>query len=310
MDHFSAERIACLITYTALADAISSAFVEGGITAPPRMHLPSGPGQHDAVLVMPAWRNEGLGVVKVVTVRSANARRSLPTVQGTALIFDAASGTPLATADATTLTRWRTAATSLLASRYLANNRSTVLMMAGSGGMAGHLVRAFCSEFPIQEVLIWSRTPSHAAKLAKTLELPARVSATEDLEGAVRRADIVSCATLAETGLISGAWVRPGTHIDLVGGFTPAMRESDDELIQRAEIYVDSRTGALREAGDLVRPLAAGVISAGDIRGELTDLIRSGQSRAAPGAITLFKSVGHAIEDLAAVDLLLKRSRG
>src|SRR5262245_60551543 len=120
MRHFAASRIGKLLSYSALADAIGAAFAADAITAPSRMHLHSDVGTQDAVLIMPAWRRNGLGVVKLVTVRSANAARGLPTVQGVSLLFDEASGVPLATVDATALTRWRTAATSLLAARYLA----------------------------------------------------------------------------------------------------------------------------------------------------------------------------------------------
>ena len=131
-----------------------------------------------------------------------------------------------------------------------------------------------------------------------------------NLQAAAGQADIISCATLAQRSLIAGAWVRPGTHIDLVGAFTPSMRESDDELIKRAEVYVDTRAGALQEAGDLVQPLRAGVISLDHIRGDLADLTRdrAGSRRGNTAGITLFKSVGHAIEDLAAAELLLRGS--
>jgi ornithine cyclodeaminase len=306
MQHFSAERIAALLTYGEIADAIGAAFADGNIRAPQRWHLTSETDPNDALLIMPAWRPGGVGIVKAVTVRSGNAARGLATVQGTALLFDEASGTPLATVDATALTRWRTAATSLLAARRLARPESSIMAMVGSGAMADHLLRAFSSEFALREVLIWSRTAAHARGLAAAIGLPktVRVSVVDDLESAVRRADIVSCATLAESPLVFGAWVKSGAHVDLVGAFRPTMRESDDTLIQRARIYVDTRAGALSEAGDLVRPLRAGVIRQSDVLGELADLVREDR-RSDENAVTLFKSVGHSIEDLATAERLM-----
>ena len=308
MQHYSATSIEDRLTYSKLADAIRAAFLDATITAPTRMHLQSGDSAQDAVLVMPAWRRGGLGVVKVVTVRPANALRNMPSVQGTALLFDEASGVPVATVDATALTRWRTAATSLLAARYLARPTSTVLAMFGSGAMARHLIHAYASEFPLRTVLIWSRSEDHARRLATKLELPQSVDivVTTDRESAGRQAHIISCATMAEAALVGGSWVQPGTHVDLVGAFTPHMRESDDRLVECAQIYVDTRAAALKEAGDLVQPLRAGVISASDILGELADIVRGPfPLRRTDTAITVFKSVGHSIEDLAAAELLI-----
>ena len=309
MQHYSAAQIEALLSYSKLADAIGAAFLDERISAPTRMHLTTGEATPDVVLIMPAWRRGGLGVIKVVTVRPANTLRNLPSVQGVSLLFDEASGTPVATLDATALTRWRTAATSLLAARYLARPTSAVFAMLGSGAVAEHLVRAYAHEFPLRTVLIWSRTQAHARRLAASLELGSSVSimTTTDRESAVRQADIICCATMAETALVCGDWVKPGSHVDLVGAFTPRMRESDDVLMKRAEIYVDTRAGALEEAGDLAQPLYTGVISASDILGELADMVRHGPGplRRHHQSITVFKSVGHAIEDLAAAEVLV-----
>ena len=154
MQHFSAQRITELLTYGTLADAIAVAFAKSDITAPPRWHLPSGQQAADATLIMPAWQRGGLVVCKVVTVRAGNAVRGLPTVQGIMLIFDEPSGAPIASVDATELTRWRTAATSLLAARYLARPESAVLLMVGSGAMARHLIHAYVEEFTLRGILI------------------------------------------------------------------------------------------------------------------------------------------------------------
>jgi len=231
-------------------------------------------------------------------------------VQGVMLVFDEMTGTPAATFDAAALTRWRTAATSLLAARYLARSSSTVMVMAGAGAMAKYLIAAYRSEFPLEEIWIWSRTAARAQELAASIQIGGeRVHATTKLDGAVARADIVSCATLAEDGLIRWSWVKAGTHIDLVGAFNPSRRESDDDLVRRAQIHVDSRVGALKEAGDIIQALASGAISTDNIRGDLAALVRGIPQcgRHDETAITLFKSVGHSIEDLAAAELLRSR---
>ncbi|MGA7612689.1 MAG: ornithine cyclodeaminase family protein, partial [Xanthobacteraceae bacterium] len=169
-----------------------------------------------------------------------------------------------------------------------------------------HLVRAHAAVRPIETVTLWNRTRRGAEELASALAgIGLTVSVVDDLEPAVRAADIISCATLSSTPLLRGAWLRDGAHIDLVGGFTPAMREADDETVRRARIYVDTRAGALNEAGDIVDPIARGIIVPADIAGDLFDLCRGKvPGRTAQGEITLFKSVGTAIEDLAAAMLV------
>jgi ornithine cyclodeaminase len=204
------------------------------------------------------------------------------------------------------LTAWRTAAASALAARYLARADATRLLMVGAGALARHLVRAHAAVRPIETVTLWNRTRRGAEELASALAgIGLTVSVVDDLEPAVRGADIISCATLSSTPLLRGAWLRDGAHIDLVGGFTPAMREADDETVRRARIYVDTRAGALNEAGDIVDPIARGIIVPADIAGDLFDLCRGKvPGRTAQGEITLFKSVGTAIEDLAAAMLV------
>jgi alanine dehydrogenase len=307
--HISAAQLDRLLTYSTLADAIRDAFADQTLFAPQRLHFQTGAGDtNEPLLIMPAWRPGGVSVIKLVTVRPTNADCGRPTVQGLLAVFEGESGAPVATIDATALTRWRTASASLLAARYLARKSSRVMAMIGAGAMARHLIQAYCSEFLLEEIVIWSRTYAHAQRLAAETVVPpgVRVIAKRELAEAIAVADIVSCATLAERGLVCGAWVKPGTHVDLVGAFTPTMRESDDDLIRRAAIYVDVRAGALAEAGDLVQPIASGVITARDIRGDLADLATGRRSgRVCDESVTLFKSVGHAIEDFAAGELVM-----
>ena len=219
------------------------------------------------------------------------------------------TGAPIATLDGSALTVRRTAAASALAADYLARNDAAILLVAGTGQLAPALVQAHATMRPIREVRIWGRTPDKAAALARALNDEGfAATAVTELETGVRSADIVSCATLATSPLIKGDWLKPGAHLDLVGGFTPDMREADDEAMRRGRIFVDTRDGALAEAGDLIDPIAAGVITEADVVGEMSELCRGTVAgRGAADEITVFKSVGAAIEDLAAAELALKR---
>jgi ornithine cyclodeaminase len=196
-----------------------------------------------------------------------------------------------------------------LAASYLARPDSAVHLVVGTGALAPHLARAYAAVRPLRQTLVWGRDPQKAAALAGLLRdeagLPAE--AVADLAAAAAQADIVSCATLAREPLVRGAWLKPGSHLDLVGGYTPEMREADDAAIARSRVFIDTEA-ALREAGDIVQPLASGALAPADIAGDLHDLcrgVRPGRRDAAE--ITLFKSVGTALEDLAAARLAMAR---
>jgi ornithine cyclodeaminase len=223
-------------------------------------------------------------------------------VFGIYLLMSAESGETVAVMDATRLTAWRTAGASALASRFLSRPDASRLLVVGAGALAPFLVRAHASVRPIREVAIWNRTRSRAESVVAELARHGMTaSVADDLEGAVRRAEIVSVATLSSDPLIHGAWLTPGTHLDCVGAFRPSMRETDDEVVRRARIFVDTRIGAFGEAGDILQPIAAGVIGKDAVLGDLFDLTRSAmKGRVADSDITFFKSVGAAIEDLAA----------
>jgi ornithine cyclodeaminase len=257
------------------------------------------------LLLMPAWRAGGYLGVKLVTVFPDNVRRSLPTVLASVLLLSAETGAPLALVAGRVLTVRRTAAASALAASHLACADAQHLVMVGTGALAPALIQAHATVRPIRRVTVWGRDPAKARALADRLAGQRfAIVLAADLEQAVRSADVVSCATLAHEPLVRGDWLRPGAHLDLVGGFTPAMRETDDTAIRRAEVYVDTRAGATKEAGDIVQPLASGVLTEAAIRGDLHDLARGrAPGRTSPDQITLFKSVGSALEDLAAAQL-------
>jgi ornithine cyclodeaminase/alanine dehydrogenase-like protein (mu-crystallin family) len=310
----TAEDLDRILTFPALIEALRDGF-RAGVVAPDRHHhtivSPDAPAA--TLLLMPAWHDPANGHgdrrllgVKVVAVHPGNAARGKGSVNGTYLLMDGATGEQLAVIDGLALTLWRTAAASALAASYLARKNSSRLVMIGAGNLAPFLIKAHASVRPIDEVLIWNRNPERAEKLAAS-QTNGRysISATTDLETASRSADIVSCATLSREPLVRGAWLKPGAHLDLVGAFTPEMRESDDEAIVHASVFVDTREGALAEAGDIVQPLRAGLISESSIRGDLFDLCRGKiAGRQSEQEITLFKSVGTALEDLAAAALV------
>jgi len=302
------DKINRVLTYPALVEALREAF-RADIAVPLRHHHPiKQPGAEAMLLLMPAWTSgEGafLGC-KVVTVFPDNGKVAKPAVLGSYLLMSGETGEPLATMDGTLLTRWRTAAASALASSYLSREDSGHLVMIGAGALSPHLVRAHASVRPIKRVTLWNRTRGHAVQAAFALAVGGlEVEVTDDLEAAVREADIVSCATLSAAPLIRGKWLKKGCHVDLVGGFTPKMREADDDAVKKSRVYVDTRAGALKEAGDITQPLKKGILKKTGIRGDLYELCRGkAKGRAKPSEITLFKSVGTALEDLAAAMLV------
>jgi len=315
----SAEALGALLDDRALIEALRAMFVAGCEVPVRHHHTISQSGSDATLLLMPAWEAVAGGAlgVKIVTVYPDNGAKGLPAVMGNYMLLDGATGTPEALIDGQALTARRTAAASALAADYLAREDARVLAMIGTGALAPHLVRAHATVRPIEAVRIWGRTPEKAKALAANLaasldeQLDDRkidVQAMDDREAAVKAADVISCATLSPDPLVAGEWLAPGQHLDLVGGFTPAMRETDDAAIERARVYVDTRAGAMSEAGDIVQPLKSGVLSEAAIQGDLFELAR-GEAKGRGGAeeITLFKSVGTALEDLAAAKLALER---
>jgi alanine dehydrogenase len=296
----------------ALIDRLEALF-RAGCETPLRHHhaLPKG-----TLLLMPAWTSRHVGI-KLVTVFPDNASRSLPSVLGQYMLLDGQTGQTVALLDGTTLTKRRTACASGLAARHLAPSSATRLLMIGAGALAPHLIRVHAKVRPIREVAIWARRPEAAEALARELSasLPpalgraVTVRAVTDRQSAIGEADIVSCATLSKQPLVEGDWLREGQHIDLVGAYLPEMRESDDKAVWRARVYVDTRTGALKEGGDIVQPLRNGAIDEDDVIADLFELTRGQQTGRLPGdttSITLFKSVGTALEDLAAAELAVE----
>jgi ornithine cyclodeaminase len=263
-----------------------------------------GKGEAGTVLIMPAWRGDYMGI-KTVNIFPGNAARGRPGLYSTYILYSAATGEPLAQMDGNEITSRRTAAASALAARHLARCDARRLVVAGSGRVASLIPEAYRTVLPIEDVTIWSRHPEAASRLAGQLSLAGcTVRASADLAQAVRMADIVSCATLATAPIIRGEWLAPGSHLDLIGGFTPAMREADDACFSGSRLYVDT-VEALQKSGDLLGPMSRGVFSREDVAGTLESICRTQAGRREGEHVrTVFKSVGTALEDLAAAILV------
>ncbi|WP_415717040.1 ornithine cyclodeaminase family protein [Roseibium sp.] len=298
----SEEQTRDALPFPDLIDALDEMF-RTGCTMPKRHHHDMEvPGEPDAtMLLMPAWLPGQFVGVKVVNVMPGNSDRNLPAVAAQYLLSDGKTGEMLALVDGGELTARRTAAASALAARYLAREDARHLLVLGSGRVAENLVSAHRAVRPIDQVTVWGRSRQSAEKLASKLPQDTlNVEIAEDLDSALAVADIVSAATLSSTPLVKGDLLKPGAHVDLVGAFKPTMRESDDALARRAEVFVDTREGCLSEGGDIVQPLQSGVITPDDVRADLFDLARDVHSgRSSEEAVTMFKSVGAALEDLA-----------
>ena len=326
---FNAAQVHAALPWAPLAAALADAFREAGRsgTQAPLRHAHS-LGGPDSLLLMPAWNAQAIGV-KVVTVMPRQAAAgsgaaaegpravgSAATVQAAYLLLDRAGGVPLVLLDGEALTLRRTAAVSALAARQLARDDSRHLLLVGSGRLAPWMARAHIALRPgLTQVRVWGRREAERRRVADELRAlwagaPATqeivVSAAAGLEAAVREADIVCCATTSTVPLVRGAWLRPGTHLDLVGGFRRHMREVDDTAVQRSRVFCDTYSGALAEAGDLVQPIESGAVAREHVLGELAQLLRGEMpGRTAADEITLFKSVGTALADLAAAQLAL-----
>jgi ornithine cyclodeaminase len=249
---------------------------------------------------MPAWTADYVGV-KSVTIHPSNGELGLPAVHGSYLLSRAATGEMLAIVDGTALTARRTAAVAALAADRLARPDASRLLLVGSGAISALLPEAYRAVRPIERVEVWNRRAAGADALVTRLRQSGFDAAVApDLDAAAARADLVACATLSRAPLVRGDRLRPGTHIDLIGGFTPEMRECDDACVTRARLFVDT-LAALDEAGDLVQPLAAGLLARDAVKGTLADLVTSRiPGRRSDDEITLFKSVGTAVADLSA----------
>ncbi len=312
MQVIGASQVIDALPWRPLIEGLRAAFRSPCRTPTRHHHTIDCPGEPaQTLLVMPAWQEGAFTGVKLATVAPGNAARGLPAVDASYLLADGRTGRHLALIDGGELTVRRTAAASALAADYLSRTDARHLVMVGTGRLAPNLVAAHAAVRAIDRVTVWGRDPAKAVALARRLERPGLdAAATDDLPAAVAAADIVSCATLSSEPLIRGEWLPPGAHLDLVGAFTPTMREADHAALARSRVFVDTRDGALSEAGEIVQAIAAGVLRAEDIAADLIELTGGHKAgRATPGEITVFKSVGAALEDLAAAMLVVQATQ-
>lgn len=304
-----AEALATVLPYEGLTDALQQAFSQPFET-PTRMHHEvrrRGGETPSTLLIMPAWDPSGQVVVKLVNVVPGNSGRGLPAIMGAVLVSDARTGAWSLALDGGELTARRTACASALASRYLSRTDADTLMIVGAGRLARHLICAHAASRPIRNVLVWARRRVEAEKLARWAGERGFNASHVTLEEGARAASIISCATLSERALIRGEWLRPGVHLDLVGAFRPAMREVDGEAVALSEVFVDHLDSARAEAGDLIIAAQERRFDFEAVRADLFRLCSGGhRGRASRTQITLFKSVGHAVEDLCAARMAAK----
>jgi ornithine cyclodeaminase len=258
----------------------------------------------DTLLNRAAWI-DGLGIaVKSATIFPGNANKSQPTVNGGVSVYSDADGTLEAVLDFHLVTKWKTAGDSLLAARRLARPESREILVVGAGTQARGLIEAYRAAFPEARFSIWNRTPGNAARLAEEV---GDISVAEDLQTAVAQADIITCATMATEPVIRGAWLRPGQHLDLIGAYRPDMRETDDEALRRASVFVDSLDTTVHHIGELKIPIETRVYTAERIVADYYHLDRFGRRGA--DEITLFKNGGGAHLDLMTARHILDRWR-
>lgn len=306
---FDAAATRAALPFARLVPALAAMFASGCIVPPRQVHeigMTAG-GTGFTSLVMPAWLEGRYYGVKVVNIAPGNAARGLAGLHASYLLHDATTGVPLALVDGDELTARRTAATSALAASWLARGDARRLLVVGGGRVARLLPEAFRAVRDIEHVAVWARASEQARALAtEWREAGFDAVAAPDLDDAVAAADIVGCATLAAAPLIRGHRLRGGSHLDLVGSFTPAMREADDDCFFGAAIYVDT-SEALTKSGDLLGPMQRGVFAAADVRGTLEALARGeAVGRRSATERTVFKAVGSGLADLAAAMLVIE----
>ena len=257
----------------------------------------------DTLLSRAAWIS-GMGMaVKTATIFPGNAQAGKPTINGGVNLYSDSDGTLEAVVDFHLVTKWKTAGDSLHAARMLARPDSRNITIVGAGTVARSMVTAYSAAFPDARFTVWNRSPEAAGRMEADLG----VSATRDLEAAVRGADIICTATMAKEPVIRGEWLQPGQHLDLIGAFRPDMREVDDTALKRARIFVDSRATTLDHIGELKIPLAEGVIARSDVVADFYDAPAGAFRRSDPGEITIAKNGGGAHLDLMTARYILER---
>lgn len=302
-----AKRARASLAFDRLIPALREAFTVGA-NVPLRHHhfIPQAHGGQATILIMPAWQQNYLGI-KFVTIFPDNGKRNLPGLFSSYLLCDGETGQHLALIDGNEITSRRTVGVAALGASFLARKDATKLLIAGTGRVASLAAHAFRVARPIEKVSVWNIRREGAERLVASLRddgFDAHVA--PDLEAAVKQADIVSCATLATAPIIKGNWLKPGTHLDLIGSFTPFMREADDDVFRIGRVYLDT-IDALKESGELLDPIRSGAFAAERVQGTLAQLCKGEcKGRTKDSEITVFKAVGNALPDIASASLVYR----
>lgn len=306
-DNFIEEKC----NFNSLIEILKGGFSDTSIEVPMRHHhdFPNPKENIDStLLLMPAFNpGKELGV-KIATVSPNNSKYDLPSIQGLYIYLDGHKGDIKAILDAKSLTVKRTAAASALASSFLSRPNATSMLMCGTGALSINLIKAHCSVRPINTVYVWGRSIEKAQKICDALKNETyNCMAIKNIEDKISEVDIISCATLSPTPIVLGKWLKKGQHLDLVGAYKKDTREADDEAIMKSSVFIDTYQGGLKESGDIVIPLSKGILTKEDIKADLFMLCSNTKTgRTSDDEITLFKSVGHALEDLVAASYFYK----
>jgi ornithine cyclodeaminase len=305
MQFFDQAAVAHALPYPALIDALATG-LQLPIESPARsVYTPNG--DSSAVLIMPAWKaHENMGV-KLVSIWPGNSAKGRSAVSAVYVLISCEDGNPIAVLDGTELTLRRTAAAAALAARILARKNSQRLAILGTGSLSAPMAVAHASVMDFKTILVWGRDVKKAQAVVESLALQGiTAEVSGDLQATLAQADVVSAASTATVPFIRSDWVKPGTHLGLMGAFTPTMAEAEPALMPRAQVFADSREAILQKGGEVLQAIQQGLIAASDIQGELAEIAASPQKlwRRSDEALTVFKSVGFASLDLIAAEMV------
>lgn len=310
MQFFDQAAVAQALPYPDLIEALASG-LQQAIESPARsVYTPNG--DSSAVLIMPAWKaHENMGV-KLVSIWPGNSAKGKSAVSAVYVLISCEDGNPAAVLDGTELTLRRTAAAAALAARILARKNSRTLAILGTGSLSAPMAVAHASVMEFKTIVVWGRDGKKAQAVVDSLASQGiTAEASHDLQATLARADVVSAASTATEPFIRSEWVRPGTHLGLIGAFTPAMAEAEPALMPRAQVFADNQEAILQKGGEVLQAIAQGLIAASDIQAELAGLCAQPQKawRRSEESITVFKSVGFASLDLIAAEMVFKAAR-
>ncbi|MFG6175989.1 ornithine cyclodeaminase family protein [Halomonas sp. THAF12] len=302
---YASEETREALPFSRLIPVLESMFKHGCTTPRRHIHDIGTPETPLTTLIMPAWSDVGFMGIKTVNIAPNNASKSLPGLFSTYTLYNRDTGEPVAQVDGNEITSRRTAAASALAAKFLASPSSSRLTLLGAGRVGSLIPYAYREVLPIEEVAVWDINPVASERLVMQLNQDGfKARAVEDLQMAVSWADAITCATLSTQPLVKGAWLSPGSHLDLIGSFTPSMREADTDAVVANALFIDTEE-ALEKSGDLTQPIHSGALSPDAVIGTLEDLcLRRCPTRSSQQECTVFKAVGTALEDLAAAILV------